>query len=60
MELFGVARGEFGFVAYSEPIEGKTFSDAESETKSEKGTSQTCRKKKDATSVKEGSGSVLL
>ena len=60
MALLGVARGEFGFVAYSEPMEGSTFSDAESETKSENGTSQTCRKKKEATSVKVGSGSALL
>lgn len=41
-------------VAYSDPILGSTFSEAESETKRENGMSQTHRPKKDAISVKDG------
>jgi hypothetical protein len=41
-------------VAYSEPIEGSTFSPADSETNSANGTSQTHRPKYDAISVNEG------
>lgn len=38
-------RGEDGSVAYSEPMLGRTFSEAERETKRAKGTSQMRRKK---------------
>ena len=41
-------------VAYSEPIDGNTFSPADSETKSAKGTSQTHSPKYDAISVNVG------
>jgi hypothetical protein len=41
-------------VAYSDPILGSTFSPADRETNSAKGTSQTQRPKYDAISVKEG------
>ena len=37
-------------------MDGRTLSPADSETKSEKGTSQTWRKKKEAISVKDGRG----
>ena len=57
--LDGVASGELGFVAYSEPMEGRMFSDADRETKRENGTSQTWRKKNEAISVKEGRSAAL-
>lgn len=47
-------KGEVGSVAYSDPIEGNTFSPALSDTKSAKGTSHICRKKNEAISVKLG------
>ena len=57
--LEGVASGELGFVAYSEPIEGRMFSPADKETKRENGTSQTWRKKNEAISVKDGRSEAL-
>ena len=40
LEALGLVSGELGFVAYSEPIEGSMFSEADKETKRAKGTSQ--------------------